>query len=45
MRKIIVALAVMLSIGASLPALANSGVDWNTTGTSTYSAEAGGGGR
>ncbi len=43
MRKIIVALAIMLSIGASLPAFANAGIDRNTSGTSTYSAEASGG--
>jgi len=45
MRKLIAALAIMLSIGAALPAFANSGVDAKTTGSSTYSAEAGGGGR
>jgi hypothetical protein len=45
MRKIIATLAVILSVAAALPALANSAVGSNPTGSSTYSAEAGAGGR
>ncbi len=45
MRKIMVMLAVALSFGATLPALANSAVGSNPTGAGAYQAEAGAGGR
>jgi hypothetical protein len=45
MRKIIAALAVMLSVAAAVPAFANSAVGSNPTGSSTFSAEASAGGR
>jgi len=44
MRKIIAALALMLTIGAAVPAFADTAVGANT-GSSTFSAEAGAGGR
>jgi hypothetical protein len=46
MRKIIATLAVMLSVAAAVPAFANAAVGFHPTGSSsTYSAEAGAGGR
>ncbi len=45
MRKIIAALAVMLSVAAAVPAFADAAVGFHPTGNSTYSAEAGAGGR
>jgi hypothetical protein len=45
MRKIIATLAIMLSVAAAVPAFANAAVDSHPTGSSTYSAEAGAGGR
>jgi hypothetical protein len=45
MRKILTMLAVVLSIGATLPAMANSAVGSNPHGDAVYQAEAGAGGR
>jgi hypothetical protein len=45
MRKIMLMLAVALSIGATLPAFANSAVGSNPSGEGAYQAEAGAGGR
>ncbi len=45
MRKIIAGLVIALSIGAAMPAFANSAVGSNPNGSAISAAEAGAGGR